>query len=45
MDPWKMRAMKEIEKAVEALVSGQGFSAVIRLASAIRELASEGGEL
>jgi len=44
MDPWKMRAMKEIEKAAEALGSGHSLPTIIHLTLAIKELAAAGGE-
>jgi len=43
-DPWKMRAMAEIEKAAKALCSGRSSPAIIHLTLAIKELAAAGGD-
>jgi len=43
-DPWKMKAMKEIEKAAAVLGSGQSSPAIIHLTLAIKELAAAGGD-
>ena len=43
-DPWKMRAMREIERATESLSSGRSQSTIIHLTLAIKELAASCGE-
>jgi len=43
-DPWKMKAMKEIENAVKSLSLGQSQSSIVHLTMAIKELAAARGD-